>query len=118
MDTRHITVDDLHNIQHLLTWIYEVEIFIDYEFNLCFKITVLRCNVLLTTVVADKTTAIVINRACCKKNHYFFPTFGAKWHSQAVNKILQNALTNCQPSISWEPTQTQPILWEFDFKHQ
>jgi len=72
MDTKHITIDDLHKVQHLLTWIYEVEIFIDYKLNLGCNITDLGRNVLLTTVVADKTTVIVINRECCKKS-FFFP---------------------------------------------
>jgi hypothetical protein len=63
MDTKHIIIDDLHNVLHLLTWIYEVEIFIDYKCNLGFKITGLGLNVLLTNVVADKTTVIVINLA-------------------------------------------------------
>jgi hypothetical protein len=31
MDTKHITVGDLHNLQHLLTLTYEGEIFIDFK---------------------------------------------------------------------------------------
>jgi hypothetical protein len=77
----------------------------------------LRRNVTLTTVTVDKTTVIVINRACCKTIISSLP-LGLNGIASPSTKILQNALTNYQPSIGWEPAQAQPILSEFNCKPQ
>ena len=77
----------------------------------------LRRNVSLTTVTADKTKVTVINRAW-RKIIISAIALGPNGVAIPSTKILQNAVTNCQLSIGWEPAQTQPILSEYNCKPQ
>jgi len=50
------------------------------------------------TVIADNHSDF--NNPCVLQNYYFFPTFGAKWHSQSVNRNFTERL-DYLPTFDW-----------------